>query len=145
MNFYKEILPFIDYIHSIRKLKTYLSFDVKFPSKWSIPKTYAEEGQLITFESDDVELKGVSFVTPFVEDEVAKTLLKISKVIKLNKEREIKEVLFKQKVDELKKTFEKTDLERLQKLYFDFEKVEVNLNEDESNNEEPPTFELVEK
>jgi effector-binding domain-containing protein len=44
----------------------------------------------------------------------------INKVIKINKEREIKEELFKKTIQELKKTFEQNDLDKLKDLYFDF-------------------------
>ena len=50
MSFYKEIAPFVEYIHSIRKLESYLSFDMKFQQKWSIPKSIVDEGQVIGFE-----------------------------------------------------------------------------------------------
>ena len=155
MSFYKELVPFIDYIHSIRRLETYLSFDMKFPAKWSLPKSIVEEGQVVGFETDNQNLKGISFVSPINEKEISTILAKISKVIKLNKEKELKERLFKQTVEQLKQTFEKTDLEKLQNLYFDFESEDVSpeldINEDliedeiedEQDGQEPTTTELV--
>jgi hypothetical protein len=134
MSFYKELVPYIDYIHSIRRLETYLSFDMKFPTKWSLPKSIVEEGQVVGFETDNQNFKGISFVSPINEKEISTILVKIGKIIKLNKEKELKEKLFKQTVEELKKTFEQTDLEKLQNLYFDFESEEVSpeleINED---------------
>lgn len=121
MSFYKELSPFVEYIHSIRKLKNYLSFDMVFPTKWSIPKSLVDEGQIVGFESENQNFKGISFVSPIDDSEVSKTILKISKVIKLNKEKELKERLFKETVERLKSTFEKTDLDKLQNLYFDFD------------------------
>jgi hypothetical protein len=126
MSFYKEILPFVEYIHSIRKLETYLSFDMKFPTKWSIPKSIVDEGQVIGFEVDDQNSKGITFVCPITEKDMSITLVKIGKVIKLNKERELKERLFKQTVEQLKQTFEKTDLDKLQNLYFDFDEGDLD-------------------
>jgi hypothetical protein len=134
MSFYKELAPFVEYIHSIRKLKTYLSFDMLFPTKWSLPKSIIEEGQIVGFDSDDQNLKGISFVSEINENNVSITLTKIAKIIKLNKERELKERLFKQTVDQLKQTFEKTDLDRLQNLYFDFDEGDTSL---EIEDEEP--------
>ena len=87
MSLYKELLPFIEYIHSIRKLKTYLSFDMLFPSKWSIPKSIIEEGQIVAFEAESQALKGISFVSATNEIEVSKTLSRIDKIIRLNKEK----------------------------------------------------------
>lgn len=133
MSFYKEIAPFVEYIHSIRKLKTYLSFDMNFPTKWSLPKSIIDEGQVVGFETENQNYKGISFVSPIDEIEISMTMTKIAKIIKLNKERELKEKLFKQTVEQLKTTFEKTDLDKLQNLYFDFDEEETNIDiEDDS-------------
>ena len=126
MSFYKEILPFVEYVHSIRKLETYLSFDMKFPTKWSIPKSIVDEGQVVGFEVDDPNMKGVTFICPIGDKEVSSIVVKIGKIIKLNKERELKERLFKQTVEQLKQTFEKTDLDKLQNLYFDFDEGDLD-------------------
>lgn len=141
MSFYKEISAYFDYLHSIRRLKGYLSFDMKFPVKWLLPKSVAEEGQIVAFQSDDDNYKGISFVSQMGEEEVKNTLLKIDKIIKLNIEREMKDKLFKQTVEQLKHTFEKNDLNKLQNLYFDFENEESILNNNEG---ESTTIELAE-
>jgi hypothetical protein len=156
MSFYKEIAPFVEYIHSIRKLETYLSFDMTFPTKWSIPKNIVDEGQIIGFDVEDRNSKGITFVCPIGEKEVSSVLVKIGKTIKLNKERELKERLFKQTVEQLKQTFEKTDLDKLQNLYFDFDegelepKLDTELDGDleeeltnEQDRQEPTITELV--
>jgi hypothetical protein len=156
MSFYKEIVPFVEYIHSIRKLETYLSFDMTFPTKWSIPKNIVDEGQIIGFDVEDRNSKGITFVCPIGEKEVSSVLVKIGKTIKLNKERELKERLFKQTVEQLKQTFEKTDLDKLQNLYFDFDegelepKLDTELDGDleeeltnEQDRQEPTITELV--
>jgi hypothetical protein len=146
MSFYKELAPFVEYTQSIRKLKTYLSFDMVFPSKWSLPKSLVEEGQVVGFETEDQNMKGISFVSPIDESQISTTLTKIAKIIKLNKERELKEKLFKQTIEQLKQTFEKNDLDKLQNLYFDFDlgEEDTNLDIDEPA-EEPESTELVEK
>lgn len=152
MSFYKEIVPFVEYIHSIRRLENYLSFDMKFPTKWSIPKSIVDEGQVIGFEVEDQNMKGVTFICQIAEKEVSSIIVKIGKIIKLNKERELKERLFKQTVEQLKQTFEKTDLDKLQNLYFDFEvddeldtelETEIDL-EDEQDGQESTTSQLAE-
>jgi hypothetical protein len=143
MSFYKELEPFIEYIHSIRKLKNYLSIDLKFPTKWSLPKSIVEEGQVVGLESDDSNFQGVSFVTEISEVSINVTLTKIAKIIKLNKEKELKEKLFKQTIEQLKQTFEKTDLDKLQNLYFDFDLPDNDLTEDLDDGE-PTTLELAE-
>ena len=128
-----------------------------FPTKWSLPKSIVEEGQIVGFEAENQNLKGISFVSPIDDSEVSKTMIKISKVIKLNKEKELKERLFKETVERLKSTFEKTDLDKLQNLYFDFDdgddtpELDVELDDDdndsdyEQNEQEPVDTELVGK
>jgi len=144
MNFYNEISPYIDYLHSIRKLKDFLSFDMKFPIKWVIPKSMLDEGQCIPYETNDEKTKGISFVAEIKDDSVDRILSKITKIIKLNKEKEHKEKLFKEVVDRLKTTFETTDIEKLQKLYFDFEELPDLENEEyEPDRHEPEVVELV--
>jgi hypothetical protein len=143
MSFYKEIAPFIEYIHSIRRLKTYMSFDMVFPTKWTISKSIIDEGEIVAFQAEDQNYKGISFVAQIDESNISLALMKIAKIIKLNKERELKEKLFKQTVDQLKQTFEKTDLDKLQNLYFDFdEEPELEINE-EQDGFQPKDVELV--
>jgi hypothetical protein len=102
-------------------------------------------------------LKGISFVSPIDDSEVSKNLIKIAKIIKLNKEKELKERLFKETVEQLKNTFEKTDLDKLKNLNFYFEEEdetpELNVDLDDTDNdldyeqdgEEPIDTELVGK
>ena len=128
-----------------------------FPTKWSLPKSIVEEGQIVGFEAENQNLNGISFVSPIDDSEVSKTMTKISKVIKLNKEKELKERLFKETVERLKSTFEKTDLDKLQNLYFDFDngddtpELDVELDDDENDSDyeqyeqEPVDTELVGK
>jgi hypothetical protein len=122
---------------------------MKFHTKWSIPKSIVDEGQVVGFEVEDPNMKGVTFICPIGEKEVSSIVVKIGKIIKLNKERELKERLFKQTVEQLKQTFEKTDLDKLQNLYFDFD-VEDGLDseidlEDEQDGQEPTVTELVQQ
>ena len=157
MSFYKELSPFVEYLHSIRKLKNYLSFDMVFPTKWALPKSLVDEGQIVGFEAENQNLKGISFVSATDESEVSKTLVKIAKIIKSNKEKELKERLFKETVEQLKNTFEKTDLDKLKNLNFYFEEeddtpelnVELDETEDdldyEQDEQEPVDTELAGK
>lgn len=139
MSFYTELSPFVEYLHSIRRLKNYLSFDMVFPTKWSLPKSLVDEGQIVGFEAENQNLKGISFVSPIDDSEVSKNLIKIAKIIKLNKEKELKERLFKETVEQLKNTFEKTDLDKLKNLNFYFEEEdetpELNVDLDDTDND----------
>lgn len=157
MSFYTELSPFVEYLHSIRKLKNYLSFDMVFPSKWSLPKNLLDEGQIVGFEAENQNLKGISFVSSTDDSEVSKNLAKIAKIIKLNKEKELKERLFRETVEQLKSTFEKTDLDKLKNLNFYFEEEddtpELNVELEDTDNDldyeqdeqEPIDTELVRK
>jgi len=142
MSFYQQISEFSDYLHSIRKLEGYLSFDIMFPIKWGVPKSIVDEGQLVPFETGDENTKGFSFVSTINEKEINDTINKILKTIKINKDREIKDRLFKETIDRLKNTFEKNDLEKLKKLYFDFETEETSL-ENEDDGQIPENTELA--
>lgn len=122
MNFYKSIEPFIEYFFSIRKLETYFSFDMEIPKTWGIPKSLSADGKTIPFESQRAEThRGISIVCEISEVEVEKTVQDILKIIKINKEREEKELLFKEVISDLKKTFESSDLDSLKRLNFYFE------------------------
>lgn len=123
-----------------------------FPTKWSLPKSIIDEGQVVGFEAEDQNTKGVSFVSPIDEKQISLTMTKIARIIKLNKEKELKEKLFKQTVEQLKQTFEKTDLDKLQNLYFDFDEGDLDTEldtdldnelEDEQDGQESTTTELV--
>ena len=110
-----------------------------FPTKWSLPKSLVDEGQIVGFEAENQNLKGISFVSPIDDSEVSKNLVKIAKIIKLNKEKQLKERLFKETVEQLKNTFEKTDLDKLKNLNFYFEEEdetpELNVDLDDTDND----------
>jgi len=142
MSFYQHISSFSDYLHSIRKLEDYLSFDIFFPVKWGVPKSIIDEGKIVPFESGDENYKGFSFVSSLNEKDVNDTINKIIRTIKLNKDREIKDKLFRDTIDKLKQTFEKNDLDKLKKLYFDFNIEETTLN-DEQDGQIPDNPELA--
>jgi len=120
MSFYQSILPFIEYLNSIRKLESYLSIDMIFPAKWTIPKSLVDEKQVVGFQTEDETKKGISFVSTIENKTVESTIKAISKIIKYNKEKELKEKLFRDTVEKLKSTFEQNNLDKLQNLFFDF-------------------------
>lgn len=140
--FYQDLSTFFEYLLSIRKIEDHISIDLKFPVRWGIPKSIADEGKLIPFNTGDDTSKGYSFVSEMNEKDIQDTIDKIAKTIKMNKDKEVKELLFKQTVDKLKATFEKNNLEKLEKLYFDFESDETKLEINE-NGEIPIDTELA--
>jgi hypothetical protein len=86
-----------------------------------MPKSTTTDYQVVPFELKEPGSRGMSFVCEMTENEVEKNIIMIQKIIRLNKEREMKEVLFKEVMSELKKTFETNDLQSLKKLNFYFE------------------------
>jgi ATP-dependent Lon protease len=119
MIYSKFISATSNYLKSVRILKNYVSFDMIFPSTWVIPKKNENVEVLENQDKDGSVI--TSFVcvnSPELVDLIENT---IDKVIKTNIEREEKERLFKNKVQELKHIFEKENLENLKGLKFDLE------------------------
>lgn len=139
MTFYKEVEKIFPYLKSIRKLKTYLSFDVELPDSWKIPKKYVVDGKVVEQEKSNPGMKLISFVSDFNEDEITLTTNNIRSIIDYNKELEEKEVLFVNKVEELKRIFEKQDLGKLQKLTFDLKDYQLGkeIDDEEQRDEDP--------
>jgi hypothetical protein len=144
MSLYQEFSSLLPYLQSVRKLKNYLSFDISFPISWKIPKKYVEEDKIMEQASQVQGERLISYVTEISEESVQKAHYNISNLIKYNLEREEKERLFETKVEELKKLFEKQNLEKLKGLYFDINEPTQKITLDD--NEEPiGTTQLVEK
>jgi hypothetical protein len=135
MSLYKEFSILFPYLKSVRKLKTYLSFDIHFPDTWKIPKKYVNEKALIENDSDINGYRLFSFVAEFNELSIDEVTNSIKNVISYNKEREEKERLFQSKVDELKTIFEKQNLNNLQALKFEITEPKIELEDDEESSE----------
>jgi len=131
MSLYKEIEHIVDYCSSIRKLKTYLSFDMIFPATWNVLKSQVDETKTVFNKSDD-KGKNISFVSEINEEAISETISNIETVINYNKEKEEKERPFKEKVNELKNLFEKGGLEDLKNLKFDVDDIPKLESEQES-------------
>ena len=113
---FEEIIEILfPYLYSIRRLKTYLSFDLIFPTTWEFSNQIVEKLQITQNEGNDGKLI-TSIVT--LPNDMSGTLSSIQKIIYHNLEREEKEKLFKSKVSELKKLFGSTNLEQLKHLEF---------------------------
>jgi len=131
MSFYNETEKLFPYLKSIRKLKNYLSFDVEFPQTWKFPKRYTIEGKVVEQEKSQPGMKLLSFVSDFNEEEINKTTGNINSIIEFNKELEQKELLFANKVDELKRIFERQDLTKLQTLKFELNEFNLGISDEE--------------
>ena len=119
MSLYKEFSELLPYIQSVRKIEKYLSFDISFPTSWKLPKKYVEEDKVMEQNSKIDNYRLFSFVSEITEDGIEKVSQNIQNIIKYNLEREEKEALFNNKVDELKLIFEKQNLKNLKNLKFD--------------------------
>lgn len=131
MSFYREIENVVDYLISIRKLEKYFSFDVVFPGSWSVLKSHVDETKTV-FTKNEEKGKHVSFVSELDEKDVTETIERIQSIIKYNKEREEKQRLFQEKVNELKNLFEKESLDELKNLKFDKDEI-PRFEEDENS------------
>ena len=138
MSIYKEFNDLYPYIQSVRKLKSYLSFDMSFPKTWKIPKKYVKEDSVVENESNDKSQRLLSFVSQFEEESINTIVENIKNIIKYNKELEAKEKLFNDKVNELKSLFEKQNLQSLNELKFEISPKKYTLNgEEDENNIDP--------
>jgi len=131
MSLFKEFTILFPYLQSVRKLKTYLSFDIEFPDSWKLPKKYVNEEKVLENEKSKQGYRFFSFVSEFDEKSVDEIISNIKNIISYNKEREEKERLFQLKVDELKKMFEKENLGNLQALKFEITEEKIELDDSE--------------
>ena len=138
MSLYKEFSALLPYLQSVRKLQNYLSFDVSFPLSWKLPKKYIEEDKVIEKETKIKDNRLFSFVSEITEDGIEKITQNIQNIIKYNLEREEKETLFKNKVDELKVIFEKQNLRNLKNLKFDLlNSFNIELDDEQEEHKKP--------
>ncbi len=119
MSLFTEFNILFPYLQSVRKLKNYLTFDVEFPNTWKLPKKYVDEKKIMEQESQIKNERLFSYVSQINEEDIEKVYDNLKNIIKYNLEREEKDRLFETKVDELKKLFEKQNLDKLKGLYFD--------------------------
>lgn len=129
MDFFKELNNIFEFLFSIRKLEKYLAIDVKFPIKWVIPKSVIENSKVVENESQDTDLRFFSFVSEFNEDSLSNTLKNIKTIIRVNKEREDKDKLFKTKVNELKALFDNNNLDSLKLLKIEVLKQNLEMDD----------------
>ena len=134
-NFTEETKP---YLKSLRYLKDFVSFDIYLKSSWGIPKKYTNGVEVMTQDnSDRPNYKLYSFVVKNESNEVNLLEEGIKGIFNYNQEREEKERLFKEKVQELKGLFESKDVNELKKLNFGIDDNILKLEETIDNGEEP--------
>jgi hypothetical protein len=143
MSLYKEFSELLPYIQSVRKIEKYLSFDISFPTSWKLPKKYVQEDKVMEQENKIAGNRTFSFVAEINESDVEQVTENLQNIIKYNLEREEKDRLFQNKVDELKSIFEKQNLESLQNLKFDLKGKPITKLKLDDNEEELTTTRVV--
>lgn len=122
MNLHQQLESIFPYMISIRKLDTYLSFDIEFPTTWKLPKKYVDEKMILEQENQKEGFRCFSFATSFEDNTINLLFENLKNIIKYNLEREEKEKLFETKVKELKNVFDKSNLDDLKELEFNLRK-----------------------
>ena len=90
-----------------------------FPASWKILKKFVIEDRFVNLGTIDDNIIGMSFVSELDESSLTLTQNNIIGIINFNLEREQKENLLEQKINELKGIFEKQSLDNLKSLKFD--------------------------
>lgn len=116
---YSELKDIFQYLVSVRKLQSYLTIDIEFPTHWKIPKRYVQEDKIVENDKINDNYRFFSFVSEFDEKNLNNVVSNIKNIVSYNKEIEMKEKLLKSKIDELKKIFESEKLDNLQSLKFE--------------------------
>jgi hypothetical protein len=133
MSLYKEFSALLPYLQSVRKLESYLSFDVSFPTTWKLPKKFVDEEKVMEQASKIEGHRFFSFVAEISEESVELLSNNLKSIIKYNHDREEKERLFQNKVEELKNIFEKQDLTSLKNLNFELKTGKIELEDEEES------------
>lgn len=124
------------YLNSVRIIKGYVTFDMLFSDTWMTPKLNNNDIEVIKGKRENDKIN-VSFVCKINEKLIDIIETHIEKIIKINIEREEKESLFKNKVNELRSLFDKQKLEDLKKLKFEVDDITKMIEDETISNDEP--------
>ena len=102
----------------IRKVKQYVSIDLVFPTGWTFPTEIVEKTNVVQNENYKGSGTFLSFVAE-PDEKLEQTIETIFELIGYNLERQEKEILLKNKIQELKQIFESSKLNDLQNLKFE--------------------------
>lgn len=138
---YKELTDIFPYLISIRKLENYLSLDIEFPSTWKLPKKFVNPETTVEQPATKTDVRCFSFAVEFDETKIIQIFQNVKGIISWNREREMKDQLLQDKVNELKTFFDKNSLDSLKHLQFN---IQNNLGKLELEDETKDT-ELVQQ
>jgi len=117
-------------LKSVRIIKDHVSVDLNFPNKWVIPNEYMEVQEVSILNGNDGTY---SFVSKLDRKSIDILEMTINNIISFNIDREEKENLFRNKVQELKSIFDNENINELRALKFEFN--EFNESENGEVNE----------
>ena len=109
-------------LKSVRIIKDHVSFDLNFPNKWIIPNEYKEVQEVSILNGND---GAYSFVSKLDKGSIDTLETTINDIITFNIDREEKENLFRNKVQELKSIFDNENINELRSLKFEFNEFNV--------------------
>jgi hypothetical protein len=112
-------------LKSVRIIKDHVSFDLNFPNKWIIPNEYKEVQEVSILNGNDGTY---SFVSKLDKGSIDTLETTINDIITFNIDREEKENLFRNKVQELKSIFDNENINELRSLKFEFNEFNVIKN-----------------
>lgn len=117
---YKEISELRPYFHSLREFNADVSLDVKLPVLWD-EKPNQKDFPNVRFKEQDGndKTKLMSYVSSKNEAGYRDIFKCVKSIITFNLERERKERLLEEKINELKKLFKEKDLNLLENLKFE--------------------------
>ena len=131
------------YFFQLRKLETYLVFDVLFPNTWKLPKRFVQEDKFLNNGETEEGQLSLSFICDFTDEGVTQIYQNITGIINFNLEREAKERLLNDKINELKTLFDSQKLDTLKELKFDINPEKSIINEPKRGNRAKSTEEIT--
>lgn len=135
MSLFAELNPILSYLSQIRVVENYIVFDVLFPNSWKVPKKYINEDKFVNQGTNEDNLILLWFVSDLSDDDIELTKNNILGIINYNLEREEKEKLLENKINELKSIFSNESLDSLKNLKFDLKTIKKITNEKRKNDE----------
>ena len=117
---YKEIAELRPYFRSLREIKNQIALDVQLPLTWidTFEQKEFPNVKIMSQDSDD-RIKLVSYISTTDELGYKSVFKYVKQVVLINIERERKEKLLEEKINELKKLFKEKDLNSLENLNFE--------------------------
>lgn len=114
---YENIKLLRPYFHSVREIEANVSLDLKLPLTWKY-ENITEQYNTINIRMQDKNDKTtlLSLISPSTQEGYDNVLVCAREIIKSNLEEEEKQLLFLEKINELKLLFQNQSLDNLKKI-----------------------------